>query len=521
MQVSSSKRFMTLVIGLALSVLAAVPALAQDDDVFNVAVGTAVRSVEPTTVTGIPANILDGVIQTLVTTDESGEIVPLLAESWEISEDGKSVTFNLREGVTFHDGTPFTAEAVQFSLDRWNDPTVRTPNPFHNRLFANLEVIDELTLRIDTDLSAQTLIFSLPFTSYGVISPDSVDNEELGNTTGEEGAYVHPIGTGPYEFTSLTPEGLTMTRYADYWGDAPYYETVVYQFVPQAATRESLLLAGQVEMILLPPVADIPSLQENPDVEVLLSPPGRVIYAAFNTQDEVLQDPRVRQALNYAVDKQAITDSLLFGIAQPATSVVPSGYEGYCEVEMYEYNPDLARELLAEAGVENLQIEFMSPTGRYLQDFQVAQAIAGYLAQVGVTAQPTTSDYGAYIGMLFRPPQAQTLDLHILSVNPPVPDAALGMFYNNHAEQSTPLGLNTAYYQSEEATALIDAALTATDEAERAQALCDAQQVIVQDAPWLYLYEQQFPIAYQTGLEGISILSGEKFNAIYARPAGE
>lgn len=490
----------------------------EGERVFRMALGINVGDLEVTQMTGQVANMMDYVLDTLVTTNADGDLLPGLAESWEVSEDGKSVTFNLREGVTFHDGTPFNADAVAFSFSRWSDPNVRRPNPFNETLLANVEVIDDLTIRVDTGFNAPLVLSNFLFTGYSPISPDSVEN--FGNTTGEEGQYVHPIGTGPYMFDELIAgEKLVLRKYEDYYGDEPYYDVVEFLFVPEAATRESLLLAEQVDMILLPPVADLPALEENEDVELLIAPGGRMVFMPINTADETLSDPRVRQALNYAVDAQAIAESLLFGAASPAESVVTPEQTGFCAQDPYGYDPDRARELLAEAGVENLELNFIAPTGRFLQDFQVAQAVGNYLQQVGITAEPATSDYGSYIGQLFVPAEAQTVQLHMLGFAPPAPDASLGMFFLLHNSQMTPLGLDTSYYNSEEVSALIDESMTVTDEEARAEALCAAQTQAWEDAPWIFLHEQNFPMAYRAGLEGITYTVGEKFDTVYAQPA--
>lgn len=526
--VTKTKFYACLV--LLLSLLLSIPSFAQTgvsaNETFRMAIGVAVRDLEPTVATGIIANMLDYVLETLVKTNEKGEVLPGLAESWDISEDGKSVTFNLRHDVTFHDGEKFNAEAMAFSLSRWKNPVVRgRANPFTEQLLANIEVIDEYTLRVDTLFTADLLLSNLLFTGYGAISPKSINEhgnsytEPQGETAGKS-VYQFPIGTGPYKFVSLTPEGMYLERFEDYWAEKPYYAAVQFQFIPEAATRESLLLAGQTDMIVLPPVSDIVALQNNDAVEVLIAPGNRAIYIALNTTREVLQDVRVRQAINYAVDKESIVNDLLFGAATVATSIVSEDSFGHCATGPYEYNPERARELLAEAGVSNLTLNFAAPTGRFLQDFQVAQAVAAYLSVVGISAEPTTSDYSTYVGQLFVPADAQTLDMSMFGYAPPGPDAALGMYFISHNTQITPRGLNTAYYNNPEYSALIDEAFTNPDREARAALLCDAQKIIWEDAPWLFLYFQDFPIVYRAGLEGIKYRSGEKFDAIYARPSG-
>lgn len=188
------KKFLSILGMILALILLLMPAAAQSnisaDETFRIAIGVAVRDLEPTVATGIIANMLDYVLETLVQTDETGAVLPGLAESWEISEDGKSVTFKLRQGVTFHDGEPFNAEAMAFSLGRWKNPVVRgRANPFTEQLLANIEVIDEYTLRVDTLFTADLLLSNLLFTGYGAISPKSIN--ENGNS------YTEPQGERP------------------------------------------------------------------------------------------------------------------------------------------------------------------------------------------------------------------------------------------------------------------------------------------------------------------------------------
>ena len=484
-------------------------------ETFRLALGVNLSSLEPTANTGLVYNMLDYVLEPLVALTQEGEVAPRLAESWEVAEDGRSITFTLREGVTFHDGTKLDAEAVKFSLERWNDPEVRPPSTFNDAFISGVEVVDERTVRVSTEFGAPLLLNGLVATGYSVVSPASVD--AYGNAKGDEGAYNHPVGTGPYVFNRWERgEKIVLDKFEDYWGDAPYYDTVEFVFVPEAATRESLLLAGQADLILSPPVSDIASLEANDEVEVLVAPSERVTYIAFTAPR--VTDERVRQALNYAVDKQAIADSLLAGIGQPVTSVTDQNNEGYCEQPPYSYDPERARELLAEAGAEGLQLTFVAPTGRFLQDFDVAQAVGLYLQQVGVTATPTTSDYGTYISQLFVPAEAQTIDMHFLGYAPPVPDSSLDLYFRFHESQAAPAGLNTGYFIDDEVSAMLDEAMRETNPEARDTLLCDIQTRIWEEAPVIFLHELDFVMAYRAGLMGVGYLPGEKFNTIYARP---
>ena len=454
-------------------------------------------------------------VETLVGINHEGKIVPELAEDWEVAPDGLSVTFRLRQGVTFHDGTPFNAEAVKFNFERLLNPEVTVPQRSTYSVIDRVEVVDEYTVRLVLKRPAPALVSALSATTVGMISPASV--EAHGNSYTK---YQHPVGTGPYVFVErVEGERVVLRKYEGYWGEKPYYDTVQFRIVPEAATRESLLLAGQVDMIILPPISDIPALQSNPDVKVLLAPSNRTIFIAINNNDPVLSDKRVRQALNYAVDKDAIIESVLFGAATKLDAPMAPSLFGYCSIGAYPYDPDKARQLLQEAGATNLELDFIAPTGRYVQDFQAAEAIAGYLEEVGIKTNLRTMDWPSYVQSIQKPPEEHTLQLHLLGWAPSYLDAEQQMVQFQSAAHP-PNGLATSFYNSPQVDQLLAQASQEVDEAKRADLYCQASRIVWDEAPWIFLWYQNFPIVYSADVENVSYLPNEKFDAVYARPAG-
>ena len=235
--------------------------------------------------------------------------------------------------------------------------------------------MDASTVKVTLSKPSAPFIAALSWTTSALVSPASVDKQ--GN---EYKNIVHTVGTGPYVFKERKKgESFTVTLNDKYWGKKPSYDTVVFRIVPEAATRESLILAGQVDLIVLPPIADLPALQRNPAVKVLLAPSDRTIFISLNTTKAPLGDVRVRQALNYAVDKKAIIQNILFGAADEMDAPMAPSLFGYCKAGNYEYNPAKAKQLLTEAGVKpGTKISFHHPTGRYVQDKEASQAVAGY-----------------------------------------------------------------------------------------------------------------------------------------------
>ncbi|HEX7002069.1 MAG TPA: ABC transporter substrate-binding protein [Trueperaceae bacterium] len=500
---------------LAFALLLAGSALAQET--FRIAIGVDADSLDPVqgTTTTID-NIVDYIAQTLIGIDETGGLVPLLATEWSTADDGLTMDLTLREGVTFHDGTPLTADVVVWNFDRLLDPEVNVPRRGPYAPIESAEAVDDLHVRLHLTSPAPYMAGALTQSTAAIISPDSVDLE--GNSYEN---IAHPVGTGPYRFESRSfGENIQVSRFDDYWGELPYYERVVFQIVPEATTRESLLLAGQVDMIILPPASDIPALDANPAVEVVFGPSNRTIFIVINTTKPGLDDPRVRQALNYAVDKQAIVDGILFGAADVMDAPMAASLFGYAPQGTYQYDPERARELLAEAGVEpgELTVDFMAPTGRYVQDFPAAQAIANYLSEVGVTANVRTMDWPTYVGTMVQPVEQNETQLHLLGWAPAFMDASQQML-QFQTSQHPPAGLATSFYSNPAVDDLIAQANSATNPEQRADLYAQAEEIIWQDAPWIFLWVQRFPMVHSADVTNITGLPNEKFYALYAHPA--
>ena len=483
---------------------------------FRIAVGIDPDTLDPVQMTTTTVgNMVDYVVETLTRLAPDGSIQPHLAESWSVSEDGLHYTFKLRKGVTFHDGVPFDAAAVKWNFERLKDPEVRVPvrAPYPIEL---AEVVDDHTVRVSLKRPYVPFVSALSWTTAGISSPASADKH--GNTYKN---YTHLVGTGPYVFQERQKgQKITVSKYDKYWGKKPHYDEVDFRIVPEPATRESLLLAGQVDLIILPPVADLPALERNKAVKVLLAPSDRTIFIAINTQKPMLNDARVRQALNYAVDKNAIIASILFGAGDPMDAPMAPSLFGHCPSGAYEFNQAKAKQLLAAAGVSpGTQLSLIHPTGRYVQDKEATQAVAGYLREVGLDPQIQTMDWPSYVKTITTPlDKDNTTQLHFLGWAPAFLDASQQMlqFLSTYAP---PNGLATNFYQNAQVDAWITAAESESNEDKRRELYCQIAKQVWNDAPWIFLWVQRFPIVYSAKVTGIESLPNEKFSALYARPA--
>jgi peptide/nickel transport system substrate-binding protein len=462
-------------------------------------------------------NIVSMVVETLVRVDTDSSIKPLLATSWQTASDGLSWTFTLKSGVKFSDGTPFNAAVVKANFERILAKENICPLCGLFRSVQSIDAIDDTHVKLNLKTPVAPLLGLLTEVTFGFLSPSTI-----AKGTDKYADQENPVGTGPYLFTErVKGDHVTLTRNDQYWGQKPSYRTQVFKIVPEAASREALVRAGQADVILLPPASDLPALAKDSSVKLILAPSDRTIFLAFNTQtgNPLIQKPEVRQALNYAVDKQQIIKSILFDAAAPMDAPMASSLLGYCSVGSYPYDPNKAKSMLAAAGASNLSIKFVSPTGRYIQDFQAAQAIANQLTAVGVKVDgPSTMDWPTYLRTINVPPAEAKVDLHVLGWAPGFLDASQAMtqFQSSQWPKS---GLATSYYKNTQVDSLVAKANSESDTAARKADYCSAAKLVWADAPWIFLWVQKFPVVTTTKVTGVQTIANESFYTVYASPA--
>ncbi|HEX4928591.1 MAG TPA: ABC transporter substrate-binding protein [Burkholderiales bacterium] len=489
---------------------AAMPA-PSPDATLTIGIGVDLDTVDPAQQTTTTVqNVIDYGLQTLVAFDTQGKIKPLLATSWSTSQDGMTLTLHLRQGVKFHDGTPFNADAVVYSLDRLISGKIRVPIGAGFKSMKTIEAVNPTTVAIHLKHPDPNLVPNLSTTIASIFSPTSATKD--GNSPER---IVHPVGTGPYQFTRWNKGSeVVYTRFDGYWGEKPYYKTVDFKIIPEANSREAGLLAGQLDVIMNPPVTDLTSLSNNPAVKVLKAPSDRSVFIAINTAKPPFNNEKVRQALNYAVDKDAIIKNVMFNAVNPMDSAFPSSLSGYCKVGAYPYDPDKAKQLLSEAGVKNVKVTLGSSTGRYIQDIQFAQAISGYLRKVGIDANVRTMDWPSYVSTM---QQKDGFDLHVLGWAPGALDGPtqLQMFTS---ATIPPKGLNTSFFSNPTVDKLASESALNLHDASRSEQLCQIQKEVWRQAPWIFLWSQTLILAYNSKITGVSYLPNEKFETMAAHP---
>ncbi len=473
-----------------------------------VAIGAEPESLDSLKMTSAPAaTVSEHMVENLVQLGVDGSLNPSLAESWEPAEDGLSWVLYLREGVSFHDGTPFNAEAVKYNLDRFLakgdfEGQDQAAYAFLLGRVTDIEVVDEYTVQINLNAIFAPFVSHLTHSFIGMHSPASL--EALGDGESVEA----PVGTGPFKYVSWDRgEQIVMERNEDYWGNAPRLDTVTFKFVPEASSRVIMLETGEAHAIMAVPPTEIPRLEAHEDIDVVFQSSVRVIYAGFNLERDLFKDVRVRQALNYAIDKEAIISTIFQGVGEPSSAPIQPAVFGYSTVGPYEYNPEKAKELLAEAGYpDGFEIEFYHPTGRYPQDSTVAEAVQAMLAEVGITANMTTRDWPTYLAEVITAPDLVNHDVFMLGWGTVTLDADYGLYALFHSSQwptAESMMNNITYYNNAEVDALLEEARVTPDRTIREGLYKQALEIIWDEAPWIFLHNEGQVNGVRSNVKGL------------------
>ena len=492
-------------------------------DTLTMSAGGDPLAIDPALIkSGLGTQISVVMAETLTTYKDSpdGSLKPLLAVSWKPNATNDVWTFKLRDKVKFQDGTPFDADAVKQNFDRLRDKRLAVLTAGDVASFVKSEdVIDPLTIAINLTQPVSYFPNAVSNQTSAITSPTSWT---VAPNTFASASKV--VGTGPYKLTEwVQNDHITVTRNDGYWGKKPYYQTQIFKFIPDANARETALRAGQIDAAVGLPAADLDSMKNNSSLDVNISFGTRMNYLAINTAstaNPLLQDPRVRQALNYAVDKNAIVKSVLFGAGKVTTAPGINGPDNQCKLPQYTYNPKKAKSLLASAGATGMTVQLLSPNGRFLQDSQTAQAIAGYLTDVGLkVVGPQIADNATNQAIIAAPPAKSNADprdqLFIWSFGADFahPSQSLTRIYQAGG------GLNFSHYANSKVAALTLQAIAEPDKKKAADLYCQAEKLVWDDAPVVFLYTAGFVVVSSTKVAGITIVPNSVYDSIYAYPA--
>jgi peptide/nickel transport system substrate-binding protein len=475
------KRFwlaILVVLGLALGL--GTEGTAAPKGTLTIGIPTDINTLDPTMSPEVNSlNVAFSTMEALLRLDAQGNLKPQLASSWEVV-DNTTYVFRLRPNVKFHNGEPFNAQAVEYSLKRSQEK--HRANKGTCSTISKIEVVDDLTVRIITEKPDPILLKRMANVSCAIFPPKATA------AGGDEAASLKPIGTGPF-ILSAWVKGETITFKANpnyYLPDVPKVETLVWRAIPEAAARVAALQTGQVDIALRIPPNQVPALEKDPNFRISSALSTRTYYIAFNNmttgKGTPIMDPRVRQAMNHGVDLQAIIRSVFNGQAQRVNSLVGNVQFGHDPTLLpMVYDPNRAKQLLAEAGVPNgFKVGLACPSGAYANDKEACQAIAGSLGNIGIEVDLQIMESNRF------------WDLEAKKQLPPLFFDGVGDRYADPATQLKGVAHTSSNWTAFEKKAfddLIDQGSSTVNQDERKRIYAKLAREMQADPPFLFLWQ--------------------------------
>jgi peptide/nickel transport system substrate-binding protein len=463
----------------------------------------------------------------------TSEVEPSLAESWETSPDGKTWTFNLRDGVTFHDGEPFNADAVCFNFERWfnfpaslqgdgttyywqygfgggfKNPAEGAPGPDAS-LYASCEAVDDLTVNLNLTKPSATILSTLTLPSLYIVSPKALQefDADAGSVNDDgifqpSGTYSteHPTGTGPFKFESWTPgEQLELVRNDDYWGDEPRLEKIIFQPIADNAARLQALQTGEIQGYDLVEPQDVDTISGDDALQLLERPPFNVGYVTINSSKPPTDKLEVRQAIAHALNRQEVVDGFYAGRGVLASQFQPPEIFGYADdVVTYDYDPAKSRQLLQQAGLTlPVEIEFWYPTDvsrDYMPDpKRNFEAFAADLNAAGFKVTPKSAPWRPDYVSRVNEGNAGNLNLIGWIADFADPDNFIGTFFQAPSAQFG--------FENAEIHDLLNQAEEESDQAKRTALYEEANRKIMEFLPGVPYVHAKAALALQSDVTG-------------------
>lgn len=452
-------------------------------------------------------SIQSGVFERLFQFDSQMKLISQLATKYTNNADATEFTISLREGVMFQDGTPFNAIAVKANLDRLADQSKGLKRNSLFKMIDTVTVIDEDTVDIKLSESFGAFINTLAHPSAVMWSPTV-----LAKYPDERELRLHPVGTGPFTFDEWSPgQDVKLVKYNDYWKAGwPKVDSVTFYPASEDSTRVASLKSGQVDAIYPLPSDLMKSVQSDPKLSVQKDPSIYSMYMAINTQHKALADVRVRQAINYALDRNLWLKINSAGMGVAAKSAIAPNVQFFEAQTLpdYSYNPTMAKKLLKEAGY-NKDLTLKLWTSNATDRVRSAQFVKQQLGQVGIKVSVVPMDSGTRSAKLWgvTDPKKAEFDLYYGGWSPSTGDADWALRPLFATESWTPTAYNVSYYSNKDVDDAIMGGLKTADPKERAKYYAVAQQLIWKDAPIVFLGTPDNLVGKRKSLEGVSMLA--------------
>jgi peptide/nickel transport system substrate-binding protein len=427
--------------------------------------------------------VLENVFDTLVEPDANLEMRPALAESWTVSSDQLTWTFHLRKGVTFQDGSPFTADDVVYSYRRIIDEKLANVDKFS--AVTDVSAPDDDTVLIRVKQPTPNLLTNLGgFKGMAIVQRKNVESGQIA---------THPVGTGPFAFASQkSGDSIMLAANPHYWGGRPKVPGVTFRFISEPSTALSALQAGEIDWTDSIPTQRVAQLKNDDSIKLAVTPGNDYWYLALNEAREPWKDARVRQAIAYAIDRKAIVQATSYGTATANQLAIPQGNPWYTPYDTYRYDIEKAKSLLAEAGASPETLD-MLVTSEYPETVTAAQVIADNLKPLGITVNIRTVDFATWLD------EQNTGNFDMLMMG------WLGNidpddFY--YAQHHTDGSSNAQKFSNPDVDRLLDAGRVETNQQARHADYAKAATIIADQVSYLYLYNPSVIQAWTTNLSG-------------------
>ncbi|SHI83697.1 ABC transporter substrate-binding protein [Lutispora thermophila] len=459
-------------------------------DTVIFAQGADVTSLDPHIGKETPAVTVHGqIFDTLLATDKDMNIIPGLAESWEILSD-TSYKFNIRKGVKFHDGSELTAEDVKFSLDR---AMASSYVSYIVNFIDNVEVVDNYTVIVNTKEPYAPTLMNLTHPSAAIVPKAIVEKDP-------EALKTHPIGTGPYKFVEWKPgEYAKLEANPDYFRGAPKTKYVIMKVIPEAAQRTIALETGEVDIAYDLSANDLSKVAENSDLKLLEGTSLSAWFLQFNTKHKPFDNKLVRQAIRYAIDSQTIVDTLLYGAGEVAGSIIPPVAFGYQEVDTIKYNKEKAKELLAQAGYPN-GFDATLYVNDNQQRIEICQVIQSQLKEVGINVEVKVLEFATFIDSTNKGEH----DMGYYGWVTSTADADYTYYPIYHSSQHGAPG-NRSFIANADIDKYIEEGRVTTDPAARLQSYKALEQILTEESPVAPLYYSEVNVGTSKKVQGFEV----------------
>jgi peptide/nickel transport system substrate-binding protein len=468
-----------------------------DPGIVTAALDQAPENLDPRIAQNAASQRLDELMfNSLVRKNERSEVVPDLALRWE-TPDPKTYVFHLRDDAKFHDGRPVTSKDVQFTFRTMLDGTVRTTKSGHPyNLIQSIETPDAYTVVFKLKEVFSPFLWNLALPVLGIIPDGSPKDFNR-----------HPIGSGPFEFVHfLQDDEVLLKRNDAYFGEKAGVPLLRFKIIPEAIVRALELRKGTVDIalnVVTPDMVEV--LKQDPDLKVVQNDGTSYQYVAFNVQDPVFRDVRVRQAFAYGIDREKIVKYLWRDQARPAVGVIPPNNWAYePNVKTYPYDPGRARELLKEAGYEHLSFTYRTSqddTGRLM-----ATILQQQLREIGVTMEIRSNEFATFFADIISG-NFQMFSLRWIGANND-PDIFNLIF---HSRSVPPNGSNRGHYSNPRVDELVEFARRENDIEKRKQAYREIQRIVAEELPYLSLFYLDNVCIYNKRIEGIKLYPAADF----------